>query len=224
MSSHAIYTNNQGDKWSGAGVLIVEDYRHKNGKTIKSVVLGRDVARKAYLDFGGRYDEKDINLENTARREAHEESAGLIDISELTLKKSMYVDSIGVSQTKYRIYFIKIDGICRRDYLGNIIILEKQNAPLCWMETNDIAHVPIENIKNFFKNSNGKIDDVNGNNIKIHNRVLKILSTSIKKLEQTVNGASACSKSNDGYIVDMNDFTKHLKTIKCFHGRDGISL
>src|SRR5271170_2838512 len=114
-----VYKEN-GIAYSGAGVIIVEDYYTKNGKVEPCVLLVKNGASGLFMDFGGGYEQKHNNLKETAREELREESRNLFNISEKYFNK--YVDiPVGRQNNRifYRVYIIKINGISRKYFNQN---------------------------------------------------------------------------------------------------------
>ena len=176
--------NNNGRYYSGAGVLIIEDYYRKDGSIEPCILLVRNKASGEYTDFGGTYEKKHGSLEKTAIDELREESRNLfnIDIKYFIDHVNNYVDITAGKDTFYKAFFIKINGISRKYYLHNMRLIEslhKKGVKISrvWRETDDIAHIPISRI-NFIKiGERGKIilKDIDDRNISIKTRIKKIL-------------------------------------------------
>lgn len=172
--------NKDGRSYSGAGVLIVEDYYKKDGTIEPCIVLVRNKASGEYTEFGGSYERKHGSLEKTAYAELREESRNLFNIDTGYLNK--YVDINAGADTFYRAYIIKLNGISRKYYLYNmkqIDLLYKRGVKISrvWRETDDLVHVPISNI-NFEKlGIRGKVilRDIDNRVISIRGRIKKVL-------------------------------------------------
>lgn len=191
------YTDN-GLTYSGAGVLVMEDYCEKNGEVIPCVLLVRNAASKSYMDFGGAYEKKHNNLQTTASLELREESRNLFNVS---TKYFVDADAINIPSRLhlYRSYIIKINNVSRKHFLHNKRVMDKAsafgtNVPRCWRETDKIAHVPISNI-NFIRLGNrGSVilSDINGEKIELHPRTKRVLyhhqDTMNKKIEEPAIG------------------------------------
>jgi hypothetical protein len=171
--------------YSGAGVMIIEDYYTKSGKIEPCVLLVKNGASGLFTDFGGGYEKKHKNLKETASKELREESRNLFNVSEKYLKK--YVD-IPVSSNKsiknvfYRVYIIKINGISRKYFNYNKNIIDKTHqkgthVPYSWRETTDITHIPFKNIDFNLLGARGKIilTDIDGNHIQLHGRAKRCI-------------------------------------------------
>jgi len=156
-------------KYAGAGVIIIEII-----DSIPYIILGYDRFRKMYTDFGGRFEKnKHDNIKDVAHMELIEESCGLFNISQNKLK--YYVDTKYYNRI-YRTYFIILKNINIKHYVKNRNKLKINKVPKHWLETSKLTKVPIYNIYNC------KPKDINGNNIKIHNRVLVPLKKMLYKI------------------------------------------
>lgn len=176
--------------YSGAGVLIIEDYiDHKKNK-IPSLLLVRNKATQLFTDFGGIHEKKHKTLEMTASSELNEESRNLIQIDPEILSKQNYIDIIANKKRNiyYRIYIIKINGICRKYYHHNREIIDNSDAKKYFKETDDITHLPIKNIDfNKIKNLRCTIKDVYKNNIKLNTRLKNVLSNSYDIIKDMID-------------------------------------
>lgn len=174
--------------YSGAGVIIIEDYVRKNGIIEPCIILARNKASGIYNDFGGGIEKKYKSMNNpieiTAIKELREESRNLVVIKGDGLK--MYIDiNTGKKNTNdfYRGFLVKINGINRKYFLKNMKIIDRKivnkskSIPKYWKETDDITHIPIKNIDFDKLEKRGKIQlvDIYGNNIIIHGRVKRLL-------------------------------------------------
>lgn len=175
----------KGNRYTGAGVLIIEDYYTKNGTIEPCIVVARNASSGLYSDFGGGYSDRDKTLEQTAHKELREESNNLYNINPKHMK--YYVDIPGQSSsnvpTFYRAFLIKINGTSRKyfNYNKKLIDTLYQHGiavPHSWRETDDIAHVPIKNIDFNLTSVRGKIilKDIDSRVIVLHGRVKKIIN------------------------------------------------
>jgi hypothetical protein len=171
-----IYKDENGRNYTGAGVLIIEDYYMKNGNMENCIILVRNKASGLYVDFGGVYELKDDSLKETAQHELREESRNLFNLS-----KDNFVDYVDIPADKnnyYRSYILKINGISRKYFRKNMKIIDNsESSKRYWKETDDIVHVPIKNIDFYKLNKRGTIivKDIEGKNIKLHRRCKKVL-------------------------------------------------
>jgi len=203
---HTAYYEN-GKQWSGAGVVIVENYYTKNGKKIPCILVAKDINRDKFIDFGGRYEYGHDNLQTTAHHELREESCNLFNISPQVLQLMPYSDSKYQSHY-YRTYFIKINGVSRKMYYNNLRTLRKNNAPNCWLETNSIAHVPFENIplEQLMYDQDIVTTDIDGTQVVLHNRLRQCLFHGYGSALDALNGKIVINSRNDGKIVKTHDF------------------
>lgn len=202
--------------WSGGGVVVLEDYRHISGNIIKCMIVSRDRARKSYVDFGGTFEKKDIDIKITAVRECLEESAGLIDINENTSLDHTDIDSgkvIDKKNVKYRAYFVKINGLCRKDFLDNLKKLKNNNAPKFWLETNDIAHIPLLEIEKIITSDNNIVKDVIDRDINLGKRIIDIIKNGHVKIISTSSNETS-GDMVDSYHIAKDCFRKNTKTLK----------
>lgn len=136
-------------KYTGAGVLIIEDYKTFTGESIPSIVLGKNKANQTLSDFGGGYSKLHKEISVTASKELLEESSHLIHVSPDIVINFMYVD-IPVGKEKnigmYKVYFCKINGLSTKYYNSNRNTLQEIGAKRQWLESDAIVHIPIENI------------------------------------------------------------------------------
>lgn len=207
-------TNNR--TYSGAGVLIVENYYTKNGDIIDCILLVRNKSSQLYTDFGGSFEKRYKTLQNTAYHELNEESLNLFDI-----KNVIYDISVDIPAGKhfYKMYIIKINGISRKYYQSNRRILDNLHSsdkvPKYWKETDDIVHIPITNI--IFDDLNKKmiikIKDVNGKNVIINRRIKKGLLYAHDYLVD-ISKIPLTAKRKDLIIVKTNNFTNGTYSFK----------
>jgi len=169
-------------KLSGAGVLIVEEYR-RNNLVIPCILVVRNRSSKELSDFGGTFDSKHSHISDTASAELLEESRNLIKIPADVLRHSISFDIGGkpsYADHKYRVYVIKAQNIASKYYnLNKQIIDADPNSKHYFKETDLIAHIPISNIDfdTLLDRKSIYIKDVKGVSYKISMRLRKILST-----------------------------------------------
>lgn len=199
------FIDEKGLIYSGAGVLIIEDYK-KNNKVIKCVILAQNRRSEEYSDFGGRFEKKHKHIQQTAYSELREESANLINV-----KSKHFSDYVNISSGNklYRAYIIKINGIKRKMFQHNKRLLDeraymykigkyKHRVPKYWRETNNIRHIPINNIDFDVLQTSGKhvINDVDGNRLILHDRVKKILHCGKDIIMNNINSAPIATKDD----------------------------
>jgi len=191
--------NKNNKYFSGAGVLIVEDYFLKSGEIIKSIIVVQNSLTKEYSDFGGVYESEHSSIKNTAVNELREESCNLFNISKNSLDK--YVD-IRAGENYYRSYIVKINTASRDHfkYNLNLFLSRKKNGihiPPCWLESSNITHIPIKNINidNLNKNNGMFLKDIDNNNIKISKRLNRILYSGINVISDVSNTKAISDRS-----------------------------
>lgn len=168
--------------YSGAGVLIIEDYYNRDGTVEPCIILVRNKASGEYTDFGGAYEKKHGSLQITAIKELREESLNLFNISiRFFINNINGIDNIDIPAPNnhfYRLYILKINGVSRKYFLHNNKLIDTihqkgVHIPRYWRETDDISHIPINNIDFTNLDKRGKIilQDINGRNITINGRI-----------------------------------------------------
>lgn len=170
----------KGLTYTGAGVLIVEDYYTTKGTIEPCVLFVRNKASGLYMDFGGSYETKHGSLSMTAHSELREESRNLFNIGQTHMKQ--YVDIPAGKGTFYRIYLIKINGISKKYFNFNKKLMDTLHAkgqivPRAWRETDQIAHVPI-NLINFSKlgvRGTVILKDIDNKPVTLHGRAKRVL-------------------------------------------------
>jgi hypothetical protein len=203
-----IYKDNFGKLLSGAGILILENYHKKNGDIIDSIVVVRNRYTGKYMDFGGSYESKHKNLQETAHHELREESINLYNISPKYFKT--FFDIPACDNIFYRVYVIKINGSQRKLFYNNRkIIYGNKKSPKCWKETDDISHIPIDNIQFDILNNNSKfsIFDINDRKIKLHSRLKKALYYGQKIIKEYVHHTALIDKYNKHKSSDFTNNT-----------------
>ena len=155
---------------TGAGVILLENYRNKQGKHALAVILFRNKHNNTYQDGGGNIDPGET-LKDAAVRELKEESANLFRLSEDSLKGCPEYDHQGT----YRAYALKVQhtaGIQSAYYYENVEKLAAHpDTPNCWKETNKMARFYIDEIRKGLTNQ-GDLQclDANGNRCVIFGR------------------------------------------------------
>jgi hypothetical protein len=196
MSKLIFYKDKNSKTYSGAGVIIVEDYYIKNKKsTIPCIILVRNKSNKHFMDFGGSFEKKHINLKTTASKELREESRNLFNISP---KHFNYYVDIPSGRHLYRVYIIKINSASRKQFIHNMKIIDKNSSPRSWRETDAITHIPINSIKfnRFAKRGRVVLKDINGKRINIHNRAKKAMFYAENKILNLINSYPLLDKHN----------------------------
>ena len=107
--------------------------------------------------------------------------------------------------TFYRLYIIKINGICRKYFDHNRKLIDKisdntHNAYVSrsWCETDKIVHIPIKNI-NFAKlgiRGYNRVSDIDGRDIKLARRTKNVLYVSESMIHNIVKTKPIAKKSN----------------------------
>ena len=157
---------------TGAGVILIENYKPKNQQNyIPCVILFRDKKRGTYSDGGGNREHGE-NLQKTAARELKEESANMFRLSPNTL-----TDNNAVRHNNYVCYFLYIRGpkdknnnypIFSQHYYDNMKIINNSNAPSFWKETDSLVRVSIQQfIQDGGLTATGDLNTVDTNNNKI---------------------------------------------------------
>ncbi len=159
---HVLYTSKTtGRKYSGSGIILVEIYNNRAGRKEPAVILFKSIRKEGgivYEGLGGRIDSSDLlhkyPLVITARREAYEESRGLISFSSAKhigapIKgNNIFVDR-KYGEYYYRAYFVGIrSGVfSKKDYINNKIILDSiKNVYHAMKETHDVTRFYIRDL------------------------------------------------------------------------------
>jgi len=211
-----IYIEN-GNKYTGSGVLIIEDYYKKNGQIIPCILVVQNRASGLFSDFGGTYELKHKTIKNTSYYELLEESCNLFNIS-----PKFYNYYVNVNTDKqnefYRSYVIKINSVSRKYFLHNKRTIDKlhrsgRHIPRYWRETNNISHIPINNINFNSLNQRGTINltDIDGNLIPISGRLKRILYNGHNVILNVSNQQPVARKRNLK-IDNSNSFLKNTYT------------
>lgn len=168
-----------GKSYTGAGVIVVEDYRTKDNKIVRSILIVRNKASQKSSDFGGSYENTHNSLTITASKELLEESRNLIKVSPKILEQSKSFDIQNERQnTSYRIYIIKTQNVSSKYYNHNKNIIDADhNSKKQWKETDLIYHIPIDNI-DFDRLLDRKtivVSDVHNEDVVLDMRLRKLL-------------------------------------------------
>lgn len=174
----------QCDKFSGAGVLVIEVPEHgRQGRAGElQLVLFRDKAKRSYADAGGKCEHVKHNNDplKTAMEELYEESGALLRVDESYL--TGYVEkTVGKHNRKwYRGYLLFTQQIRDRDYLDNIERLRHSDAPEYMQETDDIVHLPLSDVYRVVmvdhpSRARPYVVLGNGEEIRLHRRVTELL-------------------------------------------------
>ncbi|VBB18791.1 NUDIX hydrolase [Yasminevirus sp. GU-2018] len=168
-----------GGTYSGAGVLITEDYYKRDGTVEPCILLVRNSASMLYTDFGGTYEKKYGSLQALASAELREESRNLINVAPKHLVKCV---DIPAGQHFYRAYTVKVNGISRKYFLHNKNKLDGAHAQgvyvsRCWRETDKIAHIPIAGINFAQLGVRGGVNltTVDGESVRIDGRAKSVI-------------------------------------------------
>jgi hypothetical protein len=173
--------------YTGAGVLILEDYYTKDGNIEECILLVRNAVSKLYSDFGGSYESKHESLSVTAQSELREESRNLFNIARHHLKTHINIvaGKLKNKEVYYRAYLIKINGVSRKYFDHNVKVMESLykkggKVPHYWRETDSIAHIPIRHINfaNLDKRGRITLTDIDGNDIEINRRAKHVIYNS----------------------------------------------
>ena len=197
--------------YSGAGVLIIEDYYTTEGYIEECVLLVRNLSSGLYTDFGGTYETKHSSLQITAHMELMEESRNLFNVDPRHL--TLFVDVPVRDNEFYRVHLIKINGTCRKYFRHNRKLMEKLltkgiHIPSYWRETDDIAHIPFKNIDFNILSAKGKLilKDIEGRDVTLHNRAKKVMYYS-QAMIFNVAKLNPIARKKDIIIVNSKDWT-----------------
>jgi hypothetical protein len=200
---------NNGLFYSGAGVLVVEDYYTDRNTVVPCVLLVKNKASALYTDFGGAYETNHQSLGETARNELREESVNLFNINK---RHFVYYVDIPSGKYFYRVYILKINGVSRKYYKQNKKLLDTRYAkgirvPRSWRETDGLAHIPLKNIDFNKFNVRGAITvrDVDHKPITLHGRAKKAINYSYPVLLNHVN-AKPLARKKDIEVYQSNNF------------------
>jgi hypothetical protein len=197
-------------KITGAGVIIVEDYRTMNNtdeNTIPTILIGRNKASQTSSDFGGGFSKKHKKISKTASDELLEESRNLIHVSEDILEDSVFFDISGTRDTYYRVYVIKGQNVSTKFFLHNRRIIDSHpQSKRQWRETDFIYHIPIDNIEfdKLLERKKVKVLDVHDHEVTLHMRLRKALFYGKEQILETVKSGEEIFTRSDLITVEDN--------------------
>src|ERR1700679_3407499 len=110
--------------YTGAGVLVIEDYYTKKGTRETCLILVRNKASNLYTDFGGSYENKHGSLQITAQSELREESRNIFNVARHHLKNYVDIMTGKDNELYYRVFVIKINGISRKYFDHNVRVID----------------------------------------------------------------------------------------------------
>lgn len=196
-------------KYSGAGVVLLEEYYVNKTKTREGpvFVLFKSCRTDEYTDLGGLIDKKDVGsiLINTSIREALEESCGTIDLTKTNFAKVSYID-INHNGDYYRSHYICIArNMIKKDlaeiYKNNRKIIGPKRINPAWLETCDIKRFYVSDLYN---NKINKCLDTEGTEFKIGKRMMdslrQIKTDDIEKLIRSPRMAHLVIKTNNNFL------------------------
>lgn len=211
------YASSEGDKVSGAGVLVIEDFRHSDGSKEPCLVLVQN-PKGNYMDFGREYKEKDRSPSKTANKGLFKESLGLYNVADkyfkpLTTVKVPAHKTNGVD-TKYKSYIVKINDSARSHFYHNRMMLnlsKKRGIRTPYLHhTNkdvNIVHVPLRNID--FKTldfDNTAVKDIDGNAINLSGRTTAILKQSRRDIFRHARNERPIARASDIFVNKGNNW------------------
>lgn len=183
------YINTDGNTYTGAGVILVEQYNNKAGKNELAVILFRNNGKaNVYEDLGGNIEEEytrhKFPLTETAKNEAFEESACLISFA-----NTQHIDQYNtfIKCNEYRCYFVGIlpNTFFRQDYLDNVKKLNMfHDIPNQFKETDDVQRFYIADlIRNDImnKSNNMKCVDAHGKERMLSSRAIVCIREGLRK-------------------------------------------
>lgn len=206
-----MFTDEKGHKYSGAGVLVLEDYRFDDNREELCAVLVKNPKGK-YMDFGRVYKDKDSSLDKTANKGLFKESLGLYNIAPRHLKPAATIKvpktKTNCVETKYKSYIVKINDSSRSHFYHNrtMMKLSKQRnirVPYLYHKDKkvDIVHVPIKNIDFVSKT----VRDIDGNVIELSGRTLEVMKASKNEILAHRN-ARPVARASDLFINKGNNW------------------
>jgi len=160
----------------GAGILVVEFYNNMQVVTL----FGKK--KYPYSDLGGKI-EKGDSVEETACREAQEESANLLTIKPKLINQI----AIPILVNTYVAYILYITGLSSKDYKANVKQIFKTCESKHWKETNRMIRVPLANMIDAANRSLNYVYDIEGKTREIRGRTLAIVKNSILNLQGLAN-------------------------------------
>jgi len=178
------FLNNEQDKQIKAGGII---FYRLNKKTKQTEFLLIKCNNK-YEDFGGKTDPDDNSIEETAAREAEEESNNIFNRHEI-LKNIDKADLIYSKFSKYLIYFIKTNVNYEPSKFGSMEIFEKIPRTVEWVSYSKIRKNGFSkkylHIRLLFNDFFKKISDINDSMLNISRYdILSELDRDLYELEK----------------------------------------
>ena len=166
----------------GAGIIFVENYNNHAGRQEPAIILFRNAHNGVYMDAGGTRDQTDRDIKYTASRETIEETANALRINPSSLQSNnAVIHSYGANN--YICYFIAVGSIQSTYYRNNLQLLQRQNAPHQWLETNGLTRVYIEDFINaggLTQGGNLNLNDASGRQITIFGRTKACIRNAIQ--------------------------------------------
>jgi hypothetical protein len=172
-------------KINGAGVIPLEYYTNKQSRRDIAIILFYDVYKHMFIDAGGSLSLNE-NIKMAALRELREESCNLFNLKEEDLQTKVQTKS-------YVGYFVALNKNVRFKYYYNNLKILKERKNKNWYETSRITRVYLSDLVNKIKENNLVNNNFNNNNynyvelldaynnkIKVHNRVVNLISNSYK--------------------------------------------
>lgn len=177
-------------KFTGSGIILVEEFTNKRGRREPAVILFRNIRMNMYGDLGGYLDYEDTlekyPLAEGSIREAYEESRGLVDITDAKhiIKKigniNPYIDT-----KQYRCHFVGIKSglLYNSDFKKNMRLLDAARVSRSYKETNDVARFYVSDlVKSGVLTARGDFNTVDayGNKTKVTGRARALVREAIK--------------------------------------------
>ena len=194
--------------FSGAGILLLEWRNYQ-----LTVILFKSIRKNVeyYEDLGGKIDKKDFTssypLGATAKREAFEESRGLINIRDsLQLAGLQYIDIEANPEKFYRahLFLIPENSISRKDYLENKKKIDNApHIPSFMKETEDIKWFYLKD----FDKKKDSMRDVEGTQFRIFPRTARIME---KLLNMKLDQPELENTSNILLLKSLYNFDKPI--------------
>lgn len=201
---------------SGVHVTLLDESSNK-----AVFVLFKDRDDHVFYDLGGSR-EKNESVQHNARREAFEESAGLIDITSLKKIRDLpYRDMLTPSKDYYRAHFLLlVPSVSRdefyQDYKTNVANIHRSSLPEHWKETVDMAFFDFESFQKARPVGDRKksywVHDSHGKRRKVSRRAYKVCLEALRRLRKghTHKGFDA-HKTNLHKLQKKKGCPRHLK-------------